>query len=154
MIILKNKNRLLLAVFLILENKNNSKEIELYKGYYFKSLMDEMLSNSETIGSINFVYKKMDSNAQDLKTFAQSFKKENNLVLLLSSIFDSKVLITLLITSDLISKGYNAKDLINILSKEISGGGGGQDYIATAGGSNINGLDNVVQKVKELFTKL
>ena len=96
----------------------------------------------------------MDSNAQDLKTFAQSFKKENNLVLLLSSIFDSKVLITLLITSDLISKGYNAKDLINILSKEISGGGGGQDYIATAGGSNINGLDDVVQKVKELFTKL
>ena len=153
-IILKNKNIIASVESLILENKNNSKEIELYKGYYFKSLMDEMLSNSETIGSINFVYKKMDSNAQDLKTFAQSFKKENNLVLLLSSIFDSKVLITLLITSDLISKGYNAKDLINILSKEISGGGGGQDYIATAGGSNINGLNNVVQKVKELFTKL
>jgi len=53
----------------------------------------------------------------------------------------------------LISEGYNAKDLINILSKEISGGGGGQDYIATAGGSNLNGLDNTVKKVKELFTK-
>ena len=152
-VLLKNKNILSSTQSLILESKKYAKDLEFYKNYYFKSLKIDLLLNTEKIGSINFIYKKMDLDAQDLKNFAQGFKKENNLVLLLSSTTGSKVLITLLISNDLISEGYNAKDLINILSKEISGGGGGQDYIATAGGSNLNGLDNTVKKVKELFTK-
>ena len=152
-VLLKNKNILSSTQSLILESKKYAKDLEFYKNYYFKSLKIDLLLNTEKIGSINFIYKKMDLDAQDLKNFAQGFKKENNLVLLLSSTTGSKVLITLLISNDLISEGYNAKDLINILSKEISGGGGGQDYIATAGGSNFNGLDNTVKKVKELFTK-
>ena len=152
-VLLKNKNIVTSTESLILESKKYAKDLEFYKDYYFKSLKIDLLLNTEKIGSVNFIYKKMDLDAQDLKNFAQGFKKENNLVLLLSSTSGSKVLITLLISNDLISEGYNAKDLINILSKEISGGGGGQDYIATAGGSNLNGLDNTVKKVKELFTK-
>ena len=152
-VLLKNKNIVTSTESLILESKKYAKDLEFYKDYYFKSLKIDLLLNTEKIGSVNFIYKKMDLDAQDLKNFAQGFKKENNLVLLLSSIIGSKVLITLLISNDLISEGYNAKDLINILSKEISGGGGGQDYIATAGGSNLNGLDSTVKKVKELFTK-
>ena len=152
-VLLKNKNIVTSTESLILESKKYAKDLEFYKDYYFKSLKIDLLLNTEKIGSVNFIYKKMDLDAQDLKNFAQGFKKENNLVLLLSSTLGSKVLITLLISNDLISEGYNAKDLINILSKEISGGGGGQDYIATAGGSNLNGLDNTVKKVKELFTK-
>ena len=152
-VLLKNKNIVTSTESLILESKKYAKDLEFYKDYYFKSLKIDLLLNTEKIGSVNFIYKKMDLDAQDLKNFAQGFKKENNLVLLLSSTTGSKVLITLLISNDLISEGYNAKDLINILSKEISGGGGGQDYIATAGGSNLNGLDNTVKKVKELFTK-
>ena len=152
-VLLKNKNILTSTESLILESKKYAKDLEFYKDYYFKSLKIDLLLNTEKIGSVNFIYKKMDLDAKDLKNFAQGFKKENNLVLLLSSTSGSKVLITLLISNDLISEGYNAKDLINILSKEISGGGGGQDYIATAGGSNLNGLDSTVKKVKELFTK-
>ncbi len=152
-VLLKNKNIVTSTESLILESKKYAKDLEFYKDHYFKSLKIDLLLNTEKIGSVNFIYKKMDLDAQDLKNFAQGFKKENNLVLLLSSTTGSKVLITLLISNDLISEGYNAKDLINILSKEISGGGGGQDYIATAGGSNLNGLDNTVKKVKELFTK-
>ena len=152
-VLLKNKNIVTSTESLILESKKYAKDLEFYKDYYFKSLKIDLLLNTEKIGSVNFIYKKIDLDAKDLKNFAQGFKKENNLVLLLSSTLGSKVLITLLISNDLISEGYNAKDLINILSKEISGGGGGQDYIATAGGSNLNGLDNTVKKVKELFTK-
>ena len=152
-VLLKNKNIVTSTESLILESKKYAKDLEFYKDYYFKSLKIDLLLNTEKIGSVNFIYKKIDLDAKDLKNFAQGFKKENNLVLLLSSTSGSKVLITLLISNDLISEGYNAKDLINILSKEISGGGGGQDYIATAGGSNLNGLDNTVKKVKELFTK-
>ena len=152
-VLLKNKNIVTSTESLILESKKYAKDLEFYKDNYFKSLKIDLLLNPERIGSVNFIYKKMDLDAKDLKNFAQGFKKENNLVLLLSSTSGSKVLITLLISNDLISEGYNAKDLINILSKEISGGGGGQDYIATAGGSNLNGLDSTVKKVKELFTK-
>jgi alanyl-tRNA synthetase len=41
--------------------------------------------------------------------------------------------------------------LVKELAKEIKGGGGGQPFYATAGGSDLSGLDNVVKKAKEII---
>ena len=52
------------------------------------------------------------------------------------------------------SKGWNAASIIRDLSIEIKGGGGGQPFFATAGGSDVRGLKKVIIKAKEIFNDL
>ena len=71
--------------------------------------------------------------------------------MVLAADVDGKPQIAVVISDDLIaSKDMHAGKTVGALAKEIKGGGGGQPFFATAGGKDIAGLPNVVQKAKEL----
>tara|TARA_B110001452_G_scaffold128693_1_gene106931 strand:- start:136 stop:405 length:270 start_codon:yes stop_codon:yes gene_type:complete len=75
-----------------------------------------------------------------------------NLVILLSSEQNNKPFISLMISEDLVkTKSWNAGLIIRELAKEIKGGGGGQPFFATAGGSDVSGLKNVSAKARKIF---
>ena len=64
-----------------------------------------------------------------------------NLVLALGADLDGKAHLTLMISDSLVKElGLDARQLIREVSGEIQGGGGGQDFYATAGGRNPKGL--------------
>ena len=57
-----------------------------------------------------------------------------------------------MISDDLVkNRNWNAGQIIRELAKEIKGGGGGQAFFATAGGSDMDGLENLKIKAIELF---
>jgi alanyl-tRNA synthetase len=59
-----------------------------------------------------------------------------------------------MISDDLVkTHDWNAGLIIRELAKEIKGGGGGQAFFATAGGSNIDGLKNISKKAKMIFNE-
>ena len=64
---------------------------------------------------------------------------------------DSKVVMSIMITDDLVEKGINAGELIRDVSKEVNGAGGGQAFFATAGGSIPSGIPSAIQKLKQLI---
>ena len=88
-----------------------------------------------------------------MKQIAFEIKGElSNFILLLTSNLNNKPIITLMISENLVqSKGWNAGSIIRNLSLEIKGGGGGQSFFATAGGSDVDGLKKVIEKAKEIF---
>jgi alanyl-tRNA synthetase len=47
-------------------------------------------------------------------------------------------------------KNLHAGNIVKELAREIKGGGGGQPFYATAGGTDISGLDRVIERAKEL----
>ena len=49
------------------------------------------------------------------------------------------------------SKGWHAGNIIRELAKEINGGGGGQAFFATAGGTDTSGLDKALSKLNDFL---
>ena len=45
-------------------------------------------------------------------------------------------------------------DIIKNISVEINGGGGGQPFLATAGGKNPEGISNAIKKAEEYLRKI
>ncbi len=81
-----------------------------------------------------------------------AFKIKNagiDFLIVLASLHEGKPGIVVALSDELAQKGkYNAAVLIKTLAREIKGGGGGQPHIATAGGSFVEGLEQVIQIAK------
>jgi alanyl-tRNA synthetase len=50
-------------------------------------------------------------------------------------------------------KKLSAAAIIKEISPEINGGGGGQPFLATAGGKNPAGIGKAIEKASELLSK-
>jgi len=48
----------------------------------------------------------------------------------------------------------NAVNIIREISPEINGGGGGQPFLATAGGKNPAGLENAISRAEKYLREL
>jgi len=72
-----------------------------------------------------------------------------NLFLVLGVDIDGKPGLTVMIAENLVKeKNLNAGNIVRELAKEIKGGGGGQPFFATAGGSDASGLDKALEKAR------
>jgi alanyl-tRNA synthetase len=135
------------------ENTRLKKDIE--KSILEKSsgLKNELAQKAELINGINFIARKVElPNADAIKNLAYNLKDiVPNLFLVLVAVIDGKPNITVMIAENLVKdKGLHAGNIIKELAKAIKGGGGGQPFFATAGGSDVSGLDNVLVKAKML----
>ncbi len=149
--IFKNKKNIKEAVEkLIQQNHQLQKEFEKYqreKALQKKEAIKQAIKN---IGSVNFLAMEVNMDQNLIKDIAFQLKNEiENVYLLFASQQNNKVTLTLMISESLVqSKGWKANEIIQILAKEIRGGGGGQDFFATAGGSKPEGIKSAFQKAK------
>jgi alanyl-tRNA synthetase len=65
---------------------------------------------------------------------------------------DSKPCLVLMYTDDLVAQGKDAGKDIREAAKLIQGGGGGQKFLATAGGKNLDGLAEAAEVLVKLAT--
>jgi len=153
--LLKNPKDLAKSVESLLdENAKLKKEIE--KSILEKSsgLKNELAQKVEAINGINFIAQKVAlPNAEAVKNLAYQLKDiVTDLFLVLAADFDGKPSLTVMITENLVKeKGMNAGNIVRELAKEIKGGGGGQPFFATAGGSDASGLDTALAKAKSFI---
>jgi alanyl-tRNA synthetase len=136
---------------LLEENSKLKKEIE--KSVLEKSagLKNELAQKAEQINGINFIAQKVQlPNADAIKNLAYQLKDiVSDLFLVLAAEIDGKPSLTVMIAENLVKeKSLNAGAIVRELAKEIKGGGGGQPFFATAGGSDVSGLDKALEKAK------
>ena len=78
--------------------------------------------------------------------------KYNNILLLLSTIYDNKLILNIAISKQLVeARKIDASVIINQITKHINGKGGGQNFFAAASGKNIDGVQKVFSTFEELI---
>jgi alanyl-tRNA synthetase len=80
-------------------------------------------------------------------------KHPNLFLVFATSSGNDKAMITCYISKELVTeRGYDAGKVVSELGKLIHGGGGGQNFFATAGGKNPGGIPKVLEKAKEYLS--
>ncbi len=128
------------------ENTTLRKELDQLKKEKSKQLSFDLINSFTRVGDLNFLAEKVDIDASGLKDLAFSIgNKMQNAFIVLGSTANDKAILCCYISKDLVwSKGFNASEVIRKLGKYIDGGGGGQDFFATAGGKNIKGINDAL----------
>jgi alanyl-tRNA synthetase len=137
------------------ENSRLKKEIEKSVLEKSSGLKNELAKKVQPINGINFIAEKVAlPNAEAVKNLAYQLKDiVSDLFLVLAADIEGKPNLTVMIAENLVkSKGLHAGNIVKELSKEIKGGGGGQPFFATAGGSDAGGLDKALQKAKDFVS--
>ena len=140
---------------LILENKILSKKNDTLIQSHLKEIKLDLLNNSKKIHQINFIASSIDLDLKNIKSLAFQLKKEQkDLFLILANKENSKSNLLILISEN-ISKKYNlhAGEIINVLSKEIDGAGGGQQFFAVAGGQKPSGVSKVLKMAEQILIR-
>ena len=152
--ILKNPQDFKQALQNLVEEKNQlSKQVEAMQMKQATALSGELIANAFKINDTSAIVEQVNlPSTEALKKLAFDLKnKFDSLFLVLAANIDDKPQIAVMVSEDLIeSKKLNAGQIVRELAKEIKGGGGGQPFFATAGGKDINGLNNLLQKAKEI----
>ncbi len=135
------------------ELRNQVEEIENAKASDLKSLL---LKNVEVINGIKFIGSLVDIGDQKLlKTliFQAAHELGSETFLVLGSKSDDKAQLMVLISDDLVqSKKLHAGNIIRELARSINGGGGGQPFFASAGGSKPEGLQDAIDQAKKILS--
>jgi alanyl-tRNA synthetase len=77
---------------------------------------------------------------------------EPRLFAVLGSVVDGKPTIACIISDDIVKeKGLNAGKVVKELAVHIKGGGGGQAFYATAGGTDVTGLETALNQAVNML---
>ena len=130
------------------ENAKLKKQLEQLLKEKAKNLKGELASELQEINGVKFLAKQVDLNPEGAKDLAYELgNNETNLFLLLATADEGKPMLTCYISKELVdSKGLNAGQVVRELGKYIQGGGGGQPFFATAGGKNVGGITEALEK--------
>jgi alanyl-tRNA synthetase len=149
---LKNPQDILKAVHSMQEeNAKLAKQIEALVKDKVKNLKASLTTEIQQINGVQFLAKQVDLNPEGAKDLAYELGNlGNNLFLVLATADEEKPMLTCYISKELVAeKNLNAGQVVRELGKFIQGGGGGQPFFATAGGKNIAGIQNALEKSVE-----
>jgi alanyl-tRNA synthetase len=134
------------------ENTSLQKQIEQLLKDKAQNLSVELKGQLKEINGVQFLATKIDLDPNGIKNLAFAIGKEHQNLFLLFATAPSKdkAMLTCYISKELANKrGYHAGTVVRELGKLIDGGGGGQNFFATAGGKNPAGIPKALNDAKD-----
>jgi alanyl-tRNA synthetase len=158
--LLKAPKDVVKAVQALLDERSAlQKQVEALQNEKVQQLKNQLLEKVETVnrnagpGHSRLVERVDVPSADALKQLAYDLKaKVDNLAVVLGADINGKPQLAVMLPDSLIQgKNLNAGQVVKELAKNIKGGGGGQPFFATAGGSDSSGLDAALAQGKALL---
>lgn len=136
------------------ENKSLQKEIERLAADAALGIKDDLIKGANEVNGIRVVKKVLkDFDAKNAKTLAYNVLGELGSGLVCFGLYNGdKPQLMIAITEDLVKiKSLHAGNMVRNLAAHIKGGGGGQPFFATAGGSDVSGLDAALSSLESFL---
>ena len=137
------------AVKTLLDEKAGlTKTVEALENDKLQQIKERLYTKIQTVGNIQMIAQIVEvPSAEALKTLAYELKaKIGDLYCVLAADIAGKPQLAVMIAENVMTaKNLDAGKIIREMAKEIKGGGGGQPYFATAGGSDASGLNRALE---------
>ncbi len=138
---------------LVAENTEARKKLEEFAKAKAAAFAKELTKHPENINGTDVVTFQSDCDPVMFREAAALLQKEvSNFALCAAFAHDGKPQLVLMYSQDLVAGGRNAAADIREAAKYIQGGGGGQPFLATAGGRNVEGLSQALGTMVEKAT--
>ena len=136
------------------ENADLKKQIEGFMAEKIARYCDELLAMAVDYNGINLIRLEGEADHNVLRQVPAILKTkfpEGKYALVGATQQEGKPMISVVLSQALVDAGKNAGQIIKSAAKNIQGGGGGQAWMATAGGRNVEGL---VAAMEEMLAAL
>lgn len=152
LVALKTKNDAVKAVQSLLdENAALKKQVEKFVAQQASAEKATWKAAIKDINGVNFLAIKTNLDINAAKQNAIDLTNEiENAFIVVGTNDAVKPSITISIAKNLVAdKGFHAGNIVKEVAKHINGGGGGQPFLATAGGKEVAGLDAALAQAEE-----
>ncbi|GGD58485.1 alanine--tRNA ligase [Emticicia aquatilis] len=149
--ILRNNDLIKAVENLLAEKTALQKKVEALENEKLQELKNELAKTAVNINGVNVITAKVSVPSADaLKQLCFDLKnKVERFYGVIGAEFGGKPQIAVIIDEEVMKeKNLHAGNIVKELAKEMKGGGGGQPYFATAGGSDASGLERAIDKGK------
>lgn len=129
-------------------NRDLEKEIERLKAKLASSASNDLLSQTQEINGVKLLAAKLDgADSKSLRTTLDQLKnKLGSGVIVLATVEDDKVTVIAGVTADLTAR-FKAGELVQHISTQLGGKGGGRPDMAQGGGTNVAALPQALNSV-------
>jgi alanyl-tRNA synthetase len=137
---------------LLEENESLKKTLLSFQKKELENLADQLVASSKQTKGIQIVASILKITKKELVELGNilSLRLKSG-VILLGQIEDERCQLLLKVSPDLVTKGIHANTLIQQISSYIGGSGGGKKDAAQAGGKNTDGIQQAINKAKEII---
>ncbi|PWJ58330.1 alanyl-tRNA synthetase [Dyadobacter jejuensis] len=153
--LLKNPTDLVKAVENLLEERSSlQKQVAALQNEKLQTVKADLIAGLEKHRAFSLIVAKVEIPSADaLKQLSFELKDQiENLIVVLGAVINDKPQLSVYIAESLVKEAnLHAGKIVKELAREIKGGGGGQPFFATAGGSDASGLETALEKAKDLF---
>lgn len=138
---------------LLEENVELKKDIEKFENESLKIAKNGLKNSKRVVRDINFISKNLSFPSTKVKDLAFQLKGEvDRLVLIIGGVYNGKPHLTVMISESLVKEyDLHAGQIVKDAAQEMKGGGGGQPFFATAGGSDPEGVEHAIQRAERLI---
>jgi alanyl-tRNA synthetase len=154
--LLKNPQNIQKSVLDLIEKNNElTKSLEQFQREKSKAIKAVLSTKISTENGIHYLGEIVDLDSDSVKDILFQLKSEtDNFVGVIGNKDGAKCTLSLIISENLVKdKGWDASKLIRSAAQHIQGGGGGQNFFATAGGKLPSGLSMAISEIKLLLAQ-
>ena len=132
------------------ENVDLKKQIEGFMAEKIARYCDELLAKAVDHNGVNLIRLEGEADHNMLRQVPAILKTKfpaGKYALVGATVQEGKPMISVVLSQALVDEGKNAGQIIKSAAKHIHGGGGGQAWMATAGGRNAEGLGAAMEEM-------